>query len=63
MPNVNRIGDIIRLQKVACKQFRGQKQFNVNVFANKSEWAMFRGSASNRDITDEIDEKKETPFH
>ena len=48
LPNVNRIGDIIRLQKVKCKEFRGQKQFNCNVYANKSEWAVFRGYVTDK---------------
>jgi hypothetical protein len=39
-----RIGDIIRLQKCMCKLYKGQKQFNVNVFENKSEWAIYKGS-------------------
>ena len=60
---MNRIGDIIRLQKVKCKEFRGQKQFNVNVYANKSEWAMFRGNVTDREIFDEVNGKKETHFH
>lgn len=46
LPHVLQVGDLIRVQKCMCKAFRGQRQFNVNVYQNKSEWAVFRGPQS-----------------
>ena len=54
LPQVNRIGDIIRVQKSNCKNYKGQKQFNINVYANRSEWAIFEGNVDNQMPIDEL---------
>ena len=36
----------MRVQKCQCREHQGNKQFNVNVYENKSEWAIFRGDCS-----------------
>lgn len=43
LPLIYRLGDIVRIQKCHCKGWKGQRQFNVNVYNDKSEWAVFQG--------------------
>jgi Telomeric single stranded DNA binding POT1/CDC13 len=40
LPVITRIGDIIRIHRANMKIYKGQKQFNVNVFYNSS-WCLF----------------------
>jgi hypothetical protein len=57
-----RIGDIIRLQKCMCKLYRGEKQFNVNVYENKSEWAIYKGNVSQDSNENENDDMFIRPY-
>jgi hypothetical protein len=53
LPNLVRIGDILRVQKCICREHQGNKQFNVNVYENKSEWAVFKGHSDKDDHKDD----------
>jgi hypothetical protein len=43
LPICQKIGDIIRVHRSNIGQFKGVKQFNMNMFF-KSAWALFSGS-------------------
>lgn len=43
MPIVRKIGDVVRVHRAIVKEFRGIKQFNVNLQFNSS-WCLFHSS-------------------
>jgi hypothetical protein len=43
LPVVRKIGDIIRVHRAIVKEYKGLKQFNVNITYNSS-WCLFHSS-------------------
>jgi len=43
LPVVRKIGDIIRVHRAIVKEYKGMKQFNVNITYNSS-WCLFHSS-------------------
>lgn len=43
LPVVRKIGDIIRVHRAQVKDYKGMKQFNVNLTYNSS-WCLFHSS-------------------
>ena len=43
LPVVRKIGDVIRVHRAIVKEYKGMKQFNVNITYNSS-WCLFHSS-------------------
>jgi hypothetical protein len=48
LPVVRKIGDIVRVHRSVCKDYKGVKQFSVNLGYNSS-WCLFHSSDILRD--------------
>lgn len=55
MPLVRRLGDVVRVHRATVQEYKGYKQFNVNVFYNSS-FCLFSTYLSSEEDNMEIDE-------
>lgn len=62
LPTVRNIGDIIRIHRASWSNYKGLKQFNVNVYYNSS-WCLFHTDLGSETKAKSNSVKKEEPAH